>query len=306
MGPAHWPFLRESNSHARYTSAAAEAETAEEGRADESRKKMEAIVEQIQLLQAQIATMQQQFQLQQQQMQQQMQQQAAQAAQPMQVEAEEEGNEDDEEEGDEQVQWGDMLPPRGMIASQPEAVCLSSMLAEPPPLDRLREAENGTTIYTAEPQTPSARKHPIDQKLHTMQKKVETIMHLHIHHFETGDRDNKAIGLSAALARSVWEDLNQQRRALLAGKQAFKLDPRKDDIKPRLLSKEEEKKVRQTPKPPQQRGRPFWRNDNQQTSGYRSNSQRYRSNSSNYRSFSQGRGKGKGKGRGRGKGKDQS
>ena len=102
---------------------------------------MESIVEQIQLLQAQIATMQQQFQQQQQRTQNTQQQQAAQAAQPMQMEEEEEGNDDDEEEI-EQVQWGDMLPPRGMVASQPEAVCLSSMLAEPPPLDRLREAEN--------------------------------------------------------------------------------------------------------------------------------------------------------------------
>ena len=50
---------------------------------------------------------------------------------------------------------------------------------------------------------------------------------------------------ATALIRSAWEDLRQMRRDKIAGRQRAKLDKRPDDIKPRLLSAEEEAKINQ-------------------------------------------------------------
>ena len=54
---------------------------------------------------------------------------------------------------------------------------------------------------------------------------------------ETGDKE--CVPGVAALVRSSWEDCNQARRELIAGKGKAKLDKREDDDRPRLLSKEE-------------------------------------------------------------------
>jgi len=50
--------------------------------------------------------------------------------------------------------------------------------------------------------------------------------------------------LPAAMLRSTWEDINDTRRRSYAGNQSYKLDPRNDLDNPRLLSPEEEQKVR--------------------------------------------------------------
>ena len=55
----------------------------------------------------------------------------------------------------------------------------------------------------------------------------------------------------AANLRSAWEDTQQHRRDLFAGKQAYKLDKREDDNRPRLLTDVENKKIQRfPPKPP--------------------------------------------------------
>ena len=69
-------------------------------------------------------------------------------------------------------------------------------------------------------------------------EKVECDMHMVVHHLETSDKE--AIGVGAAFVRSAWEDLQQQHRFLIAGKQSFKLEQRTDDTRPRLLSKPED------------------------------------------------------------------
>ena len=66
-------------------------------------------------------------------------------------------------------------------------------------------------------------------------------MNVMVHMLETGGREQ--IKNSAALIRSAWEDCQQNRRALLAGKERSKLDKRMDDDRSMLLSKEEEAKM---------------------------------------------------------------
>ena len=104
--------------------------------------------------------------------------------------------------------------------------------------------------------------------------------------------DEKSLTLAAAFARSSWEDLQQQRRGLLAGKAAPKLGPRKDQDAPRLLTPDEEEKVqksRQQQSFAGSRGRTFYRPN------FRGD--RSRSNKPRDRSFSRSSGKGKGKGK---------
>ena len=71
------------------------------------------------------------------------------------------------------------------------------------------------------------------------QKKMENTMHLITYHFETGDKT--ALAMATAISRSAWEDINQQLRALLVGKDLQVLDKRKDDERPRVLSEAEDK-----------------------------------------------------------------
>jgi hypothetical protein len=93
--------------------------------------------------------------------------------------------------------------------------------------------------YSGVPQTPEARRNKIDKELPTAQKKMEIAMHGIILFLET--KKNSALDGATAHIRSAWEDLQQQRRKLLAGVDAtYILVPREDDARPRLLSRDEE------------------------------------------------------------------
>ena len=74
------------------------------------------------------------------------------------------------------------------------------------------------------------------------QHKIELTMNLLVQYFETNSVD--ALGASAAFLRSAWEEANEARRGYLAGRQAWKLNHRQDDKRARLLSEDEEKKIR--------------------------------------------------------------
>jgi len=50
--------------------------------------------------------------------------------------------------------------------------------------------------------------------------------------------------LAAAMLRSAWEDINDTRRRSYAGNKSYNLDPRNDLDNPRLLSPEDEQKIR--------------------------------------------------------------
>jgi hypothetical protein len=74
-------------------------------------------------------------------------------------------------------------------------------------------------------------------------------MHSLVAHLEGGDQ--KHLGLAAAWLRSAWQDLHEQRRGLIAGgKGRSLLDKRPDDVRPRLLTAQEEEKLSKARKPP--------------------------------------------------------
>ena len=102
-------------------------------------------------------------------------------------------------------------------------------------------------MYEKVPETPLPRKNRVDQNLFVAQRKLEQCMHRLVHYCESGDRKSMVEG--AAFCKSAWEDLQQQRRGLLAGKQSFRLEPRADNTKARLLTKEGEAKLFRTPRP---------------------------------------------------------
>lgn len=200
---------------------------------------------------------------------------------------------DEEQEGPsdaEDPSWGRILMPTTVEPTQPSAQFLCQVLSSPPPIDKLKASEKVMPCYANIPLTPPPRKNRIDTQLYTGQKKLEHAMHMITHHLETGDQE--AIGIGAAWIRSAWEDMHQQRRTLMAGKQAFKLDPRADDTRPRLLTKEEEQKI-QRQRRPKPRARPFW--GEAQSSNFRP------TEAPHYRSKTPTTPRGKGKGKGKGK-----
>jgi hypothetical protein len=126
-------------------------------------------------------------------------------------------------------------------------------------------------------------------------------MNLMTHFIETEDKGD--IGVAAAWIRSAQQDIREQRRGLLAGRQAWKLDPRKDDDKPKLLTLEEEKRIKPEGKG---KGKGGWQQQHQtssSTSHY--DRQSFQSRSTPFwRSRSKSR-DARGKGKGKYKGNDQ-
>ena len=80
-------------------------------------------------------------------------------------------------------------------------------------------------------------------------------MHVLVGVVDGGDR--KDLCEVGALARSSWQDLQEQRRSLLAGKNRSQLARRVDDDSHRLLTHEEEEKLSKAQKPAH-RARNVW------------------------------------------------
>ena len=213
---------------------------------------------------------------------------------------------DDEEEEvvADDVSWSDVLSQARRTPSNEEAARFTKLLASAPSLQALKENRANVQLYLGVPESPGARQNRVDSQLQAAQQKIELGLHLLTHYLETGNR--AAIGGAAAWYRSAWEDLNQQRRQFLAGKEAWKLGRRNDDHAGRLLTEEEEKKLSRgkgVGKGNHDRGRfrdsaTSWaRKDWAVQKPY------YNNDWSRARSLSRGRGKGKGRGRGRGQDK---
>ena len=141
--------------------------------------------------------------------------------------------------------------------------------------------------YTNNPKTAAPRRSKPDQAMYQAQRKLEEAMHMNVHLAQT--RDLQHLTVSTALMRSAWEDLQQSRRHLMAGKQSYKLEPRAGDQTTRLLSKEEEKRIRTRPI---QR----WKPQQQPNVQAATSSQDSTWQKPAWRGRSQTRGKGKGKG----------
>ena len=153
--------------------------------------------------------------------------------------------EDDKEEDQEQeVSWSSILAATAMEPKSAAAASLCRLLAVAPPMEQIRKSGQQVPRFKGVPVTPQARRgNRIDTGLFVVQQKLEHAMNMLVHHAEGSDP--QSLQVVAAMLRSSWEDVQQNRRGLLAGKQVGKLAPRTDDDRVRLLTKEEEDKVRQ-------------------------------------------------------------
>jgi len=193
---------------------------------------------------------------------------------------------------EDEAAWGEVIAQPRTEPASAEGARLAQLFARPPPLQDLKAMESSIQRYSGVPETPPPRRHRVDNQLHTVQKKLEVSMHLLVHFLETNDKS--ALATSGAYLRSASEDVLQQRRQFMAGKQAWKLPRRADDNRPTLLTADEEKRIkperqprlehRFRPLPPQ--GGPPASSSNRWESKWEPRP-RFRSNS---------RGKGKGKG----------
>ena len=185
----------------------------------------------------------------------QLQQKNAQQPAPQETESMDKDSSISEEQGT--FKWEDVLGEPALVAETEGGRALTSLLASAPPLESVKSQMQHTPRYTSIPQTPPARKNPKDFPLALAQQKIEHVMHLLVHHTET--RDDKQLAIGAALARSAWEDLHQARRQSIAGKSYWRLDQRQDDTRPQLFTKEEQAKIQRpqsTAKPRQASN--FW------------------------------------------------
>jgi hypothetical protein len=187
--------------------------------------------------------------------------------------------------------WSDVLHSTVLSPQSSDAVALGKLLGNPPPLGQLKATIQNLPQYQGVPTTAPPRKNRIDWNLFQAQKKMEAAMHMQMHFMEQNDKKHMAV--VAALTRSAWEDINQNRRALLAGKQAHRLQQRQDNDQARLLTKEEEEKIKPRPKFNKPTPTtPSWIKPSSSSSNWREQ----RSRSSDRWETKKGKGKGKGKG----------
>ena len=185
--------------------------------------------------------------------------------------------------------WSTVLGFRHTQPNSDNGRRLAQMLATPPELQQLKNKTATLQLYSGVPETPPPRRNKVDTQLYNAQKKVETAMHLLVNFMDSGDLAQ--IGSTGAFLRSTHQDLQEQRRTYLAGRQSWKLDPRSDDARPKLLNAEEEKKIRtpQERRPGPRTTQPFVPPP---TGWGKGDNKWYGSSSSRPRSRSQGKGKG--------------
>ena len=111
-----------------------------------------------------------------------------------------------------------MLGSSKVACTAAASAALAPLLAVPPPLERINECTKQVPHYEHVPETPPPRKNKYDHAYYNPQKKLEAAMHMLVHFLEKGSQDESTLGHIAALQRSVWEDLQQSRRSLLAAK----------------------------------------------------------------------------------------
>lgn len=182
-----------------------------------------------------------------------------------------------------QNNWSDVLPVHHHEPTHDDAIVFCKRLATPPPLDLLKNSKTDLTMYSNIPQAPPPRRNRLDQQLQQAQQKAENAMHLMVHTMETDDLVH--LNQASAWIRSLWQDLQETRRHLLVGNNHNTLEPRPDLTTSRLLTREEEQKVRQKQFTSNHRGR----GRPQSRPAVQNTRPRSRSNF---------RGKGKGKGKG--------
>ena len=142
-----------------------------------------------------------------------------------------------------ELQWSTILQSNKATLQSPIGQQVGQMLAMPPPLQQLKQTQQAIRLYSGVPETPLPTKAVTDKRQFDAQVKIEAAMHLMLRSLEDDDQDY--VIQAFAWLRSSWEDQLQTRRRSFAGKQSWKLDPRSDDNKPRLVSLEEEKKLKQ-------------------------------------------------------------
>ena len=121
---------------------------------------------------------------------------------------------------DEDMASGDVLSQARCMPSNEDRKKFIKLLLTPPSLQVPQENRTIVRSYQSVPESPLARRNRVDSQLQGVQQKIELGLHLLTHFLEIGNR--AAIGGAVAWHRSAWEDLNQQRRQFLAGKQAWK------------------------------------------------------------------------------------
>ena len=193
------------------------------------------------------------------------------------------------DEIDDTLLYSDLLGSSASVPIKQASQQLCTLLENPPPVELLGRPDLDIR-FSKIPQTPAPRNNRVDRQLYQPQKKMEKAMNLLVQQIEKGDQDHRALALAATCCRSAWEDLQQHRRSLYAGKAAHALPRRPDDQRPRLLTPEEEEKIRKVQRPTKPRSRSFWGEATSSNSSWGKGAQnRNRSNSRQ-------RGKGKGKG----------
>ena len=138
-------------------------------------------------------------------------------------------------------EWADVLSPSGRDSSNLKCQQLMALWSTPPLLIAIKHIVQKYERFNNVPATPAAREHRLDRQLFFVQHRLEMAMHILLHQLEN-PADETLLDL-AAILRSVFEEVFQQRRVLAAKGRTSLLNPRPDKGTNSLLSDEEERRL---------------------------------------------------------------
>ena len=142
--------------------------------------------------------------------------------------------------------WRTVIPGKKRQASKSTSSTLITRLQFAPPLNLITEVQEAATFYEDIVKTPQPRRTTLDRALYNPQRKMELAMNHLITITEKSSDPNLQhdLDLLGAIVRSAYEDLNDNRRRLLAGRSGHVLERRSDLESSRLLTESEEQKLR--------------------------------------------------------------
>ena len=152
------------------------------------------------------------------------------------------GDIEEDDADEETLEWGHILTQSRTPCETQDGQRLCSLLKKPPPLKDLKESQKDIVLYQGVPDTAVPTRSRLDKQWHNVQAKSEAVMHLLVAAMDKSDKTK--IVQAQAWVRSIHEDALQARRKIFTGRQSWKLDPRPDDNTTKLLSIEEQKKIR--------------------------------------------------------------
>lgn len=131
--------------------------------------------------------------------------------------------EDEAGEAEEAPDLWELLPTQKRKLRTADAKKVAECLKKPPPHEKLKALMDSIPLYEGVPATPKSTNSIRDRRYHSLQRKLEMLLHVVVQIADADNREQAAADSSiavSALARAAFEDVNELRRHEFVGRMA--------------------------------------------------------------------------------------